>query len=287
MIDRRVVGIGHLTMLDVAPPDLVTFAADAGFDAVGIRAATASDAEQAWPMQPGSPMLAETLHRLDGTGTVVLDVEIVRLAPTTTAAAHRQLFEVGATLGASVVNVIAFDPDLGRATDTFAALAAEAAPFGLRPMLEPMIYSSVRNLAAAVSIVDGSGGGLIVDPLHLRRFGGSPDDLRALDPALLPYYQLCDAPLAAPSGLPRPSRLARNQPLDIDDMALEARSVRLLPGDGELPLAAIVEVMPDGVPVSLEAPNQALFERLGPAAYAQRARRSMAAVLAGHPTGTR
>ena len=89
MIDSRVVGIGHLTMLDVAPPDLVTFAADAGFDAVGIRAATVSDAEEAWPMQPGSPMLAETLHRLDGTGTVVLDVEIIRLAPNMTAAAHR------------------------------------------------------------------------------------------------------------------------------------------------------------------------------------------------------
>ena len=33
------VGIGHLTMLDVAPPDWVSLAHDAGFDSVGIRAA--------------------------------------------------------------------------------------------------------------------------------------------------------------------------------------------------------------------------------------------------------
>ena len=33
------VGIGHLTMLDTAPPDWVSLAHDAGFDAVGIRAA--------------------------------------------------------------------------------------------------------------------------------------------------------------------------------------------------------------------------------------------------------
>ena len=31
------VGIGHLTMLDTAPPDWVSLAHDAGFDAVGIR----------------------------------------------------------------------------------------------------------------------------------------------------------------------------------------------------------------------------------------------------------
>ena len=77
------VGIGHLTMLDVAPPDLVTLAHDAGFDAVGIRAATIGPTEQVWPMAVGSPMLAETRRRLDDTGLRVLDVEIVRLTPAT------------------------------------------------------------------------------------------------------------------------------------------------------------------------------------------------------------
>ena len=35
--DMPLVGIGHLTMLDVAPSDWVSLAHEAGFDAVGIR----------------------------------------------------------------------------------------------------------------------------------------------------------------------------------------------------------------------------------------------------------
>jgi hypothetical protein len=89
------------------------------------------------------------------------------------------------------------------------------------------------------------------------------------------YYQLCDAPLAAPTGLPRPRRLARGQSLDIDDLALEARAARLLPGEGELPLVDIVAAMPPDIPVSVEAPNQAVLERLGPREYARRARQSV------------
>jgi hypothetical protein len=40
------VGIGHLTMLDTAPPDWVSLAHDAGFDAVGIRAAPIGPTEE-------------------------------------------------------------------------------------------------------------------------------------------------------------------------------------------------------------------------------------------------
>jgi sugar phosphate isomerase/epimerase len=126
-----------------------------------------------------------------------------------------------------------------------------------------------------VSIVEGSGGGVTIDPLHLRRFGGVPDDLRAIDRSMLLYYQLCDAPLEAPVGLPRPRRLPRGQPLDIDDAALESRAARLLPGEGELPLAEIVAAMPPDIPVSVEAPNQILFEEIGAGEFARRARRSV------------
>jgi sugar phosphate isomerase/epimerase len=281
------IGIGHLTLLDVAPPDLVLIAYRAGFDAVGLRVAPASAVEEPWPMRPGSPMLADTRKRLADTGMGVLDVEIIRLTKETKPADHRALFEAGAELNASFINVIADDPDLSRARDTFHAVAEEALAFGLRPMVEAMIYSQVRNLDDAVSLAAGSGGGVTVDPLHLRRFGGSPDQLRNLDRSLLLYYQLCDAPLDPPSGLPRPARLPRGQPLDIDDRALEARAARLLPGEGELPLNEIVDAMPPDIPVSIEAPNQVLLERIGPGEFAARARRSLDHLLARDRTGPR
>jgi sugar phosphate isomerase/epimerase len=276
----QLVGIGHLTMLDIAPPDWVTLAHEAGFDAVGIRAAVAGPGEEPWPMAVGSPMLAETMRRLDDTGVRVLDVEIVRLTPETVVSGYRPLFETGAQLGAKVVNVIAADPDLRRVRDNFAALAEEAHLYDLRPVIEPMVYMQVHNLDDAVAVAEGTGGGIIIDPLHLRRFGATPADVSRVDPFLLAYYQLCDAPLDPPSGLPRPARMPRGQSVAGSDLQLEARTMRLLPGEGELPLAELVAVMPPGLPVSVEAPNLEATERLGPLEYARRARRSLDPYLA-------
>ena len=77
----RITGLEHLTMLDVAPPEFVTAAAQAGFDAVGLRVAPLDPGGPAWPVAPGSPMLAETMRRCDQTGVAVLDVEAVPLRP--------------------------------------------------------------------------------------------------------------------------------------------------------------------------------------------------------------
>jgi sugar phosphate isomerase/epimerase len=279
--DAVPVGIGHLTLLDVAPPDLVRMAATAGFDAVGLRATTAGPGERRWPLSPGSPMLAETVQRLEDTGLRVLDVEIIRLSPTTVVGEYLELFEIGALLGASFVNVITADPDLGRSRDNFAALAAAAAPYGLRVVVEAMSYTPVKTLADAAWLAAGTGGGIIIDPLHVHRSGGSVDDVRALDPEVLSYYQLCDAPLAPPRNLPRPAALPMDQPMDgITDLALEGRAGRLLPGDGELPLCDLIDALPWGRPLSVEAPNLALRERYGDAEVARRARVAVDRLLA-------
>ena len=277
----RLVGIGHLTMLDVAPPDWVSLAHDAGFDAVGIRAAAIGPTEEEWPMRAGSPMLAETLRRMGDTGVRVLDAELIRIDPQTVIAKYEPLFETAATLGASFLNVMADDPELHRARDTFAALAEAARPYGLRPAVEAIPYMQVKTLSDAVILVGESDGAIIIDPLHLQRGGGGPRDVGALPTALIAYCQLCDAPLAAPRDLPRPLELPCGQSVEgITDLALEARAMRLLPGEGQLPLRKIVSAVPPGVPFSVEAPNLALLESLGPAEFAHRARQAADRLLA-------
>jgi sugar phosphate isomerase/epimerase len=274
------VGIGHLTMLDVAPPEWVTLAAETGFDAVGIRAVAIGPTEEPWPMTAGSPMLGETRRRLDDTGVRVLDVELVRLAPESDPASYDGLFDTGARLGASFVNVMADDPELNRIRDNFAALAERARPYGLRPVIEPMAYMRVRSLTDAVFVARGTGGGVTIDPLHLRRFGATLEEVRAVDRDLLLYYQLCDAPLEGPSGLPRPANLPRGQSVEgVGDAQIEARAVRLLPGEGELPLEEIVAAMPDDIPVSVETPNLALRDELGAREFLRRARAAVENLL--------
>jgi sugar phosphate isomerase/epimerase len=275
------IGVGHLTMLDTAPPDWVSLAHEAGFDAVGIRAAAIGPTEEEWPMRAGSPMLAETLRRMADTGVRVLDAEIIRIDPHTVIAKYEPLFETGAALGASFINVMGDDPDLDRAQDTFAALAAATRPYGLRPAIEAIPYMQTKTLSDAAVLIGESGGGIIIDPLHLQRGGGSPGDTESLDPKLIAYCQLCDAPLAAPHDLPRPRELPRGQSVEgITDLALEARAVRLLPGDGELPLAEVIAALPAGLAFSVETPNVALLAALGPVEFLHRARQAVTRLLA-------
>ncbi|MFD0488452.1 sugar phosphate isomerase/epimerase family protein [Saccharopolyspora spinosporotrichia] len=191
----RPLGVGHLTALGLAPPALVTTAAEAGFDSVGLRVLTGNGTERRWPVDVGSPMLLETVRRLEDTGVSVLDVEIVALKPGTAPADYEQALEVGVRLGARFLNVMCDDPDLDRASDTFAGVVERARIYGIRPAIEPMAYKRVSSLSQAAGIARRSdGGGVLLDSLHLRRCGETLDDVRALDPDLLTYVQISDAP---------------------------------------------------------------------------------------------
>lgn len=275
----RPVGVGHLTMLDAAPPDWVQLARDAGFEAVGIRIGAASPVEEPWPIAMGSPMLAETLARLASTGMVVQDVEIISITPDTSAAVYEPLLEVGARLGARFFNVMVTDTDVNRAHDTFAALCQRAMPYGLRPCMEGISYTAVRDLATANRVLDGTGGGLIVDPLHLQRSGDDVVDLLRVEPAALGYLQLCDGPLEVPAAIPVPKRMPRGQPVGDNVRQLESRAARQLPGEGEMPVVDLTAALPPDLPVSVEAPNRQLLDALGPSAFLRRARTAAQRVL--------
>jgi sugar phosphate isomerase/epimerase len=261
----RITGLEHLTMLDVAPPEFVTAAAQAGFDAVGLRVAPLDPGGPAWPVAPGSPMLAETMRRCGQTGVAVLDVEAVPLRPGADLAGCERVLETAAVLGARYLNVICADPDTGRTADRLAELVRLARPYRVRPVVEFMAWLPVRTLAGAVAVVSGSGGaGLLLDALHVQRCGVTTAEVAALDPALLGYLQLCDAPAAPPPGA---------------GAIAEARTGRLLPGEGELPLGDLLGAVPDGLPAAAEVPSLDIRHGLTPAQFAARIRRALETVL--------
>jgi sugar phosphate isomerase/epimerase len=277
----RITGLDHLTMLDIAPPEFVVVAAGAGFDAVGLRVAPVSPGEQAWPVSPGSPMLAETMRRCGGTGLFVLDVEAIRFGPASDLAGCEPVLETAAVLGARYLNVICDDPDTGRFADHLAELVRLARPYRVRPVIEFTAWRPIRTLGGAVAIARGSdGAGLLLDTLHIQRCGVTAADLAGLDPALLGYLQLCDAPARPPHGIGVPAQMPRGQHVSAgEDAVLEARTMRLLPGEGELPLTELLGVLPDNLPVSVEAPSLAARREFTPAQFATRIRQALESVL--------
>lgn len=243
----RQLSLAHLSALRLSPPELVRAAAAAGFDLVGALRLTPTSDGRGHPMLGSSPLRRATAAALDDTGIAVLDVEVFRLRADTDVRAAAPLLEAGAELAARYLLCTVEDDDLARRAAAFAALCAEATPYGLTCMVEPMVFSAVRTPGQARALLQAAGdpaAGVLVDALHLFRAGGSVADVAALEPGLLPYVQLCDAATAGPA----PSREAAVR---------EAVGCRLAPGDGVLPLRELLGVLPANAVRSVEAPNPA------------------------------
>ena len=248
----------HMCVIELTPPQVVDCAAEAGFSAVNLRLSPARDGEQQFPMIGDTPMMCETLQRLEDTGIKVLDIEVLWLRPDTKPGAYDGVLEAAARLGTRQVLAAGLDPDLGRATQTYARLCGEAKPYGLNINLEFMVISEVKTLAQAQRLVaeaTQSNSGILIDALHINRAGSPLASIAGIDPGLLRYMQLCDAPAQAPAAM--------------DELRFEARHNRLPPGEGGLPLHALMSALPHGIDISVEAPLGGDRGKLPPAERAR------------------
>lgn len=254
----RIYSLAHLTTLDLSPPAMITAAAQAGYDACGLRLLPFAPGGAAYLMEDPA-LLTQTLAVMRDTGLRIQDIEIIRLRGPFDAAPYRRFFEIGQRLGARNILVTGEDPDAGRLVDSFAQVCEAARPFGLSVDVEFMPWMAVNCVAAARRLVEAAAqpnGGLLIDPIHFARSPSSVTELADLPRALLHYVQICDAPAEAPR--------------DTDALIDASRHARLAPGDGDLPLAQIYASLPDDIPVSVEIPNVALRAKLGTQTWIRR-----------------
>jgi len=239
--------VAHLTALELVPLEWVKQAARAGFGAVGLRLNPTSAGAIAYPSIVGSEAHRALRRVLAEEGMTVHDVEFIPMLPDIDVASYAPMFDAAADLGASCVTVSGDDPDAGRLAANLAALCELAARYGLRVDLEFMRWRHVGTLNQARSIVeraDSANLAILVDALHLARSGGSPGDIRALPEGMVRAVQFCDA--------------SQNEPVGDDATILEARTGRLPPGEGVLPLSELLDALPAGTALSVEMPLPSL-----------------------------
>lgn len=223
---------------DLSPADMVSTAASAGWPACGIwfDGTTWSDRTT-----------AEVRRRLDDTGIVALDVEPIIPADGSDDHAAR-LVEAAARLGARFVLFTSRLKDHGATAARYAEVCAMAEPHGITVVCEFLPIFPLSSIAIADQVVSGvrsKNTGILVDNLHLSRSGGSVDDVRRLGPERFPYLQIADAP--------------NERPADMGALFDEALNGRLLPGDGDLPIADLLDAVPD-VALSFEVRSRFLRE---------------------------
>ena len=111
--------LAALTVLELAPPEMIELAAHCGYEKAGLRLLPATPGGVAYRLMDDAPLLRETLRRLELTGVTVADLEVVAFRPETKIASFTPFFEVGARLAAKHVLVAAYDPDLARFSDRY------------------------------------------------------------------------------------------------------------------------------------------------------------------------
>jgi sugar phosphate isomerase/epimerase len=238
----RLVSLAAGTVLDVGPAEAVDVASASGYRAVGL-----------WydPQSWTDATTRAVADRLDATGLDPLDIEPVILGRGSDARDDPgdEMIDTAAMLGVRHVLVASGPASRAAVVDRYGELCRRAEPAGVRVVLEFLPIFTIATLGDALGVVQEVGSpsaGVLVDTLHLARSGGGPADLADVQAELLPYLQLADASERLDD--PTPARLRE-----------EALHGRLLPGQGQLPLAETLAAVPD-VPVSVELRSQALLQ---------------------------
>ncbi len=231
------------TLPETAPLEFIAAAAEAGYDAVGLRL-NRSPGLPFSPVVGDAPLIREIKRALADTGLSVLDIFSFYLEPVIDLDMFRAAMEIGSELGGRYALVMGDDPDWSRQRENFARVAEMAAGFGLVPALEPAVTRPLASHRLSELLIAESGRSdavICLDPLNLMRAGETAADIASMNPRLFPFAQIGDGFLDA--GGFDPAKLGKMSP-----------NRRAMIGDGDLPVTAILDALPAGIPLSVETP---------------------------------
>ncbi len=247
-------GIELLTVLGMPPVAHLRLAAElgcghisTGLSSVPMRHLGVPD----WTMFPdwsleGNPALQREMKAaMRDTGVRIALGEGFRVRSDGDVADRTGGLDLMAELGAERINAVSMEHDLPRTYDQLAKLADMVIERGMEFTIEFAPPNAINSLAGALAAMDHIGRGrcrLLVDAMHFFRSGGAVAELAALDPDLIGYAQICDAPLVSAGGT------------YMDEAMFE----RLAPGAGEFPLSDFIAALPADIDIGLEVPNLAL-----------------------------
>lgn len=228
---------------DATPLDYINAAVTAGYDYVGLRL-NPSPGFPFTPVVGDASLIRDMKSTLDGAGLKVLDVYSFYLVPDVDVAKFEGAIALAAEFGAKYLVTMGADTDWNRQRDNFIRICGIAAKYGLVCTVEPAVIRSLANVPQTERLLAEAGCknvGIVVDPLNFIRAGETPAGLAHIDPKLLQYGQLTDGVIAP--GEPNLALLGRMSP-----------NRRTMLGAGDVPVGAVLDALPPGVPLSLELP---------------------------------
>lgn len=237
-------GLGWLTVQTSEPSAVIAAAAAGGFGSVGLKFAP-RPGEETPALMADAAVQRAVAGQLAAAGLDLLNLGSIWLDGSRDVDWFRPAIAAGAQLGARYAIGISVDEDGARRQRQVRDLARLCAEYGITVALEFFAYSAIPSLGEADRLVADLGEPnlkLLIDALHLARSGGDAAGLAALPRHRIAFFQLCDAPAAAPP---------------FDRLSEEGGRNRLDPGEGALPLAGFLAALPPDIVIEVEVPRRA------------------------------
>jgi sugar phosphate isomerase/epimerase len=236
----RPLSLHQLTALDASPAELVAIASTLGCEHVCLFTHVPERARHIYPAVTNETRQA-VADGLERSGVSLFNLEVFPLTTDVALDEFRAGLELGASLGARRATAHIHIEDAAQATETFAGFCDLAAEYGIGAGIEFNAFSKVRSLAAAAGLIAAvarHNADIVLDCLHAVRSGAEPEEIAA-HADQIGYAQICDGP----------REVAR------DARWAEAIEERMIPGDGDFPLAAMLRHLHPSTVIEVEVPQ--------------------------------
>lgn len=238
------IGIETISVFGLPPIEFVTLAADLGCRHISTGLAGFDFGVCRYPMyslRDDRTLRREMIAAMRDRGISVSLGEGCTIRQGGDARAYAADLDLFAELGTERINTVSMDPDFARTCDQFAVMAEMVVERGMRITTELAPSLTLHDLPTALEAVRRVGRDdfrLLIDTMHLVRSGSGPAEVAALDPRLIDYVQISDAPRAQ----------------RFESYFEESMYERMVPGEGELGLSELVAALPADRVYAIEVP---------------------------------
>jgi sugar phosphate isomerase/epimerase len=243
---QRRLGLHHLTLRELDPPEFVEVAGRSGYDQVSLFTHipfvphAGREGMFTFPAVTRETRREMSL-RLDANGLRVVGAEFFLMTQDADLSSYIAGLALGRELGANHAVTHIFDSDRARAVGTLGRFAELAAAQELKVCIEfCQLTPGCKTIQDAAWFADQVANvGVNICPLHLVRSGGGADDIASFDARYFVNGQINDG-----LGL----HASADYFAEVHD--------RELPGNGDFPLPQILGALPAATPIEVKIPSE-------------------------------
>lgn len=238
------IGIENISVFGLPPVEFVNLAADLGCQHIstGLTSYPFGIHDYApFSLREDANLRRQMIAAMKDRGVSISLGEGCTIRPGGEAKSYEADLDLFVELGTERINTVSMDPDFNRTCDQFAEMAELVTARGMLITTELAPSLTIGDLPTALAALQQIGRSdfrLVIDTMHIIRSGSTVADVAALDPELIDYIQICDAPLKQ----------------QFETYGEESMFERMVPGEGELGLHELVAVLPKDRVYAVEVP---------------------------------